>query len=65
MKSSLKRGDNVLTSGGIYGKVINVNEDTLSVEIAKGINVKMSRAGVSAVVSPEDENKAKEGKSDK
>ena len=35
MKSSLKRGDNVLTSGGIYGKVVNVNEDTLSVEIAK------------------------------
>ncbi len=65
MKSNLKRGDNVLTSGGIYGKVVNVNEDVLSVEIAKGINIKMTRSGVSAIVNPEDENKGKEGKSGK
>lgn len=65
MKSNLKRGDNILTSGGIYGKVVNVNEDVLSVEIAKGINIKMTRSGVSAIVNPEDENKGKEGKSGK
>jgi len=65
MKSNLKRGDNILTSGGIYGKVVNVNEDVLSVEIAKGINIKMTRSGVSTIVNPEDENKGKEGKSGK
>jgi len=46
-------------------KVVNVNEDILSVEIAKGINIKMTRSGVSTIVNPEDENKGKEGKSDK
>lgn len=55
MLNDVKRGDKVLTSGGIYGKIINVNENELTVEIAKGINVQMARSGVSAVVNTEKE----------
>jgi preprotein translocase subunit YajC len=66
MIKNLKRGDSVLTNGGIYGKIINVNEDTLTVEIAKGINVRMTRNGIASIAaSAEDEKKLREGKSDK
>ncbi len=66
MMKNLKRGDSVLTNGGIYGKIINVNEDTLTVEIAKGLNIKMTRSGITSIAtSAEDEKKPKEGKSDK
>ncbi len=47
MLSEIKRGDGVLTAGGIYGRVINVDGDDITVEIAKGVNVKMTRSGIS------------------
>jgi preprotein translocase subunit YajC len=49
-------GDEVLTHGGIYGIVQEFDEnDDLIVEIAEGINVRMARRSVAAVVKPEDE----------
>ena len=47
MLAEIKRGDSVVTSGGIYARVINVDGDDLTVEIAKGINIKMIRSGIS------------------
>lgn len=47
MLAEVKRGDSIVTTGGIYGRVINVEGDDLTVEIAKGINVKMTRSGIS------------------
>lgn len=55
MLKNVKRGDRVLTSGGIYGRVINVNENDITVEIAKSINVQMARSGISAVVNTDKE----------
>lgn len=57
MLKSIKRGDNVLTSGGIYGKVVNVEEDVLTVEIAKGVNIRMNRAGIASLVEKKEEAK--------
>lgn len=66
MLKNLKRGDNILTTGGIYGKILNIAGDVLTVEIAKGINIKATRNGVAGIANPqEDEKNAKEGKSDK
>ena len=66
MLKNLKRGDNILTSGGIYGKLVNITGDTLTVEIAKGINIRVSRTGVAGLANPNDEDKnGKEAKSDK
>ncbi len=44
---SLKRGDYVLTSGGIYGRIIDVDGDILTVEIAKEMSIKINRNFVS------------------
>ncbi len=66
MLKNLKRGDNVITSGGIYGRVLNISGDVITLEVAKGVNIKVSRSGVSGIASADDEEKKeKEDKSDK
>lgn len=48
---SLKRGDQVLTSGGILGKITKVEDDTVNVEIAKDVTVQVQRATIADVVN--------------
>ncbi len=49
MIEGLKRGDVVVTSGGMLGKVIKTDETELQVEIADGVRVKVLRAMISEV----------------
>jgi preprotein translocase subunit YajC len=66
MLKNLKRGDTVITSGGIYGRILNIAGDVITLEIAKGVNVRLSRTGVSGLaVQDEEEKKGKEEKSEK
>jgi preprotein translocase subunit YajC len=54
--SSVDVGDEVLTVGGLYGIVREIDEDDdLIVEIAEGIQVRIARRAVGGVVKPEDE----------
>jgi preprotein translocase subunit YajC len=54
--SGIEPGDEVLTVGGIYGIVHEIDEeDDLIVEIAEGIRVRVARRAVAGVVKPEDE----------
>ena len=48
-------GDDVLTTGGIYGTISTVEGDDLVVEIANGVTVHMTRRGIAAVLPPEDD----------
>jgi preprotein translocase subunit YajC len=55
--SSVEPGDEVLTVGGLYGIVRDIDEeDDLIVEIADGIQVRIARRAVGGVVKPEDED---------
>ncbi len=48
MLSTLKRGDDVVTSGGIYGKILNISEDEIvTLEISKGVSIRIGRAAIS------------------
>jgi preprotein translocase subunit YajC len=49
MIAAIRRGDTVVTSGGILGKVTKVDDQELQVEIAEGVRVKVVRATVSEV----------------
>ena len=40
---SLKKGDKILTSGGIYGTITDVKEDEMKVEIAEGVRIRVKR----------------------
>ena len=52
MVAALKRGDRVLTAGGIIGTVVKVEDDnTLMVEIAKDVRVRVARGTISEVLS--------------
>lgn len=51
MISGIRRGDNVVTAGGILGKVTKADEQELQVEIAEGVRVKVLRSTVSEVRS--------------
>ena len=46
-------GDEIITSGGIYGTVISIDEDSLEVLIAEGIVIKLARGAVAAKVGPD------------
>jgi preprotein translocase subunit YajC len=49
-------GDDVLTTGGIYGTITHAEEDDIVVEIANGVTVHMTRRGIAAVLPPEDDD---------
>jgi preprotein translocase subunit YajC len=51
MISGIKRGDKVLTSGGIIGSVVKVEEGELLVEIAKDVRVRVARGTISDLLS--------------
>ena len=66
MVAALKRGDRVVTNGGIYGQVSHVGDDHLMVEIADGVKIKVVRDAIAAVPSkPEPVKKDEKGANDR
>ncbi len=59
MLKSLKKGDKVLTSGGIYGTVAQIEESNpiVWVKIADTLKVKMTRSSITAIVADGGEDK--------
>lgn len=49
MISDLKNGDRIVTSGGIHGRITSIGDDTLTIEIADRVRVKLNRTNVSAL----------------
>ena len=49
MLNSLKEGDTILSSGGIYGTIKKIKGDVLTVQVADNVKVKMSRKSVSSL----------------
>lgn len=50
MIAALNKGDEVLTNGGLLGRIDELGEQTVSLEIAPGVVVKLRRDAVSAVL---------------
>jgi len=51
MINEIKKGDKILTIGGIYGNVQNVKDDAVSVKIADNTVVKFAKSAISSVPS--------------
>ena len=62
MLKNLERGDEVLTAGGIYGKITAVTDKSVTVEIANNVKIKMDRNYVSKAVPKEEVDKGPKGK---
>ncbi|MDR2338016.1 MAG: preprotein translocase subunit YajC [Deltaproteobacteria bacterium] len=55
--NSLKKGVRVLTSGGLYGKVVEVSKEEIVVEIARGVEVKFHPEHVQPMAIPNNKGK--------
>lgn len=56
MLSSLELGDEILTAGGLFGHIVAIGEDDVTVEVAPGTNVRVAKRAVSAVIPDEAED---------
>jgi len=57
MLSALKKGDKVVTAGGVHGTIVGLEEKTLLVQIADNVKVKVDRGSVSAATQEADASK--------
>ncbi|MDR1369780.1 MAG: preprotein translocase subunit YajC [Dysgonamonadaceae bacterium] len=55
MRAALRVGDRVITSGGIYGKIKDINDTTFNIEITDNVRIKVDKASVFAAA---DDNQA-------
>lgn len=50
--AAVKRGDTVVTGGGLVGKVTKVDDEQVEIEIAQGVKVRAVKATLADVLSP-------------
>ena len=51
MIANLKKGNRIVTSGGIYGTIQSIDDTTIGLEIAEKVKIKVTRGNVAAVIS--------------
>lgn len=51
MLANLKRNDEVVTSGGLYGRVTQLGDDVVTLEIAPNVRVRVGRPQIASVVT--------------
>ncbi|MDO9552304.1 MULTISPECIES: preprotein translocase subunit YajC [Rhodonellum] len=44
---SVKKGDNVVTIGGVHGKIYSLEDDTVLLELDKGLKIKVEKSAIS------------------
>ncbi len=62
MVGSLAKGDEIVTNGGLLGRITRLDEEFVSVEIADGVVVRVQRTAVSSMVPKGTLRKANKGK---
>ncbi|NPA16236.1 preprotein translocase subunit YajC [Persephonella sp.] len=55
--NSLKKGDKVITSGGIIGEIKGIDEKTVTLKVAEGTMIKVLKTAISAPFEEEKEQK--------
>lgn len=56
MIENLKRGDRVITNGGIYGEVAGVDAGTVILKIADNVKIKVAKSAIAGLESKEGES---------
>ncbi len=67
MLNNLKKGDRVITSGGMYGNITSIDDTTVTLEVADKVKIKLTKGNVAALAggekpAEEDETKGKSKK---
>jgi preprotein translocase subunit YajC len=50
--AAVKKGDEIVTGGGIRGRVTKVTDDEAEVEIAQGVKIRVVKSTISRVMAP-------------
>jgi preprotein translocase subunit YajC len=53
----LKKNDEVMTSGGIYGRVIDLKENVVTLEVAPNVRIRVARPQIASVITGEKSSK--------
>ncbi len=62
MISSMKRGDIVITIGGIVGKIIAIDKETVKIKTANSTELEITKKGISSVIKQKEQRRSKEEK---
>ncbi|MCG8567746.1 MAG: preprotein translocase subunit YajC [Desulfobacterales bacterium] len=60
MINNLKKGNRIITSGGIYGVIASIDETTIGLEVAKDVKIKIGRGNVAGLISDNEPAKKSE-----
>ena len=50
LTESISKGDEIMTSGGLLGKVTKVDENYIAIEVSKGVELKLQKSAVAAAL---------------
>jgi preprotein translocase subunit YajC len=50
---NLKRGDDVVTTGGIYGKIFSVSEQVVTLEVSSNVRIKFAKSSIAGTTTAE------------
>ena len=64
MLSALKKGDKIVTVGGLYGTIQSVKESTVIVKVDDNVKLEFSRNSISSVITASKEEKPEEQSSE-
>ncbi|MCZ7661985.1 MAG: preprotein translocase subunit YajC [Thermoleophilia bacterium] len=56
--ASVRRGDKVITAGGIHGTIKRVEDGVVTLEVAKGVTIKLARRAIAEVLRDTAETQA-------
>jgi len=51
MLNNLKKGDSVITGGGLYGRIKNISDDMITLDLGNNMEVKVNRSYISQVTA--------------
>ena len=49
MLDAVKKGDKIVTSGGVHGKIVNVDEKTILLDVGDNVKLKVDRSAINVV----------------
>ena len=58
-REEIKKGDKIVTSGGIHGRVASVNQQTILLDAGEDVKLKIEKSAISLDLSPKKEEKRK------
>ena len=54
MLSAIQKGDKVMTTGGLFGTIVQIKEDVVTLQVDEGVRLKFARSAIQGLSDPEE-----------